>query len=236
MFSALAFASAFLSQSVDTPPDLQLFTEHNPPFSYTDVESGEISGITVTVVKELMRRADISYTLDLVPWKRAYAQTLHQRNTCVFGMNRTAEREAKFLWVSPLFAGPWSFFKRPDSPIELSTLDDIQSYKIVATAGYATAAALKATGHKKTLLATSNERAMQLLFHGRVDLLLVGDMEVPFVAKNAGTVLPTKALHFRDTVVALGCNLKTNPDLIRELQEINEGLDDFRKQANNIQP
>ncbi|NVJ96899.1 MAG: transporter substrate-binding domain-containing protein [Alphaproteobacteria bacterium] len=223
-------------QPLEGSPTLQFYTEHNPPFTYLQEGSREIDGITMTVVKELMRRANIPYSVELIPWNRAYAQALHRKNTCVFGMNRTPAREDKFLWVSPLFAGPWSFYKRPDSDIELASIEDISTYKVVATAGYATAAALEATGHKKTLLATSNERSMQLLFHGRVDLLLIGDTEVPFVAKNANTPLPVKALHFRDTVVALGCNLNTDPAVIAKLQAVNAEMDEFRALANKSAP
>lgn len=231
MFTAFALLSTVLLQSADAPPTLELYTEHNPPFTYKQEETGEIGGATMAVVRELMQRADVPYSVELIPWKRAYSQTLRQKNACVFGMNRTPEREKKFLWVSPLFEGPWSFFKRPDAAIELTSLADVAAYKVVATSGYASALALQQTGHEKILLATSNERAMQLLFHGRVDLMMIGDFEAPYVAKTAGLPTPTNAMQFMEAFTGMGCNLDTDPSIIAKLQAANAGMADFRKKT-----
>ncbi len=231
MFTALVFFSTILQQTPESEPGLKLFTEHNPPFTHYVDEKDTIGGATMTVVHELMRRADIPYTVELVPWKRAYSQTLREKDACVFGMNRTPEREDKFLWVSPLFEGPWSFFKRPDAEIDLTSLNDLAPYRVVATNGYATANALKQTGHRNMLLAPSNERAMQLLYHGRVDLMLMGDFEAPYVAKAVNLPMPENIMHFREAYTALGCNLGSDPALISKLQTVNATMAEFREKT-----
>lgn len=233
MFTALAFFSTMLMQTPDLEPALTLYTEHNPPFTYYVDEKNTVGGATMTVVQELMQRAEISYSVELVPWKRAYAQTLREKNACVFGMNRTPEREGKFLWVSPLFEGPWSFFKRPGKEMDLTSIDDLTPYRVVATNGYASANALKQTGHRNVLLAPNNERAMQLLYHGRVDLMLMGDFEVPYVAREVSLPVPEKVLHFREAYTALGCNLKSDPTLISKLQAVNATMAAFREKTYN---
>lgn len=232
MLAALALFGSILAQPAAERAQLHLYTEHNPPFNHENIETGEIGGITMQVVEELMRRADISYTVELLPWNRAYALTLRRPNTCVFAMNRTTEREKYFHWVTPLFEGDWSFFKRPDSDISLTSLEDVKNYRVVATSGYATATALAETGHPNLLLANSNAQAMQLLYHERVDLMLTGDFEIAYIAREADRPIPKDALHFRDTITGMGCNLGTDPELIARLQKINAEMADFRATLN----
>lgn len=236
MFAAFAFAATVTAaEPVPAPlpeaPQLSLYTEHNPPLTYLSADSQKIEGLVFIIVDEMLKRANINYTIELLPWKRALSLTRRSPNTCLFAMDRTPDRENKFLWVSPLYEGRWAFFKRPDSPLELESLADIAPYQIATVSGYASANALQETGHERILNAGTNVDAVRLLFHGRVDLLLTGAVEIPYIAKEANTPLPLEALPFKNVSTSMGCSLDTDPDLMRNLQQINEEMTDFKRQV-----
>lgn len=232
MFSAFVFSAIVIAADpVAEPPRLTLYTEHNPPFNYKSTDGHKIEGLVFTIVDEMLKRANVNYRIELLPWKRALALTQQSADSCLFGIDRTPKREDKFLWVSPLYEGRWAFFKRPDSTLELETLDDIAPYQVATVSGYASAIALKETGHEKILSAGTNVDALKLLFHRRVDLLLTGTVEIPYIAQEAKTLLPVEVLSFKKVYTSMGCSLKTDPELVKTLQQINDEMADFKRQV-----
>jgi hypothetical protein len=69
---------------------VQLFTEEYPPFSYR--EGNTMKGASVEQVEMMMHAAGIDYTIEIMPWTRAYAaQTTPM--TCVFTTAHNDERD-----------------------------------------------------------------------------------------------------------------------------------------------
>lgn len=109
-------------------PKLYLTTETSAPSSM--IEGGRVTGIGTDKVREIMARAGIDYTIDLLPWKRAYMAALERADACVFSTTRTAEREALFKWVGPTDEAQWVLAARIGSGIHLNTLEDARKYRI----------------------------------------------------------------------------------------------------------
>jgi ABC-type amino acid transport substrate-binding protein len=70
------------------------------------------------------------YTIDLLPWKRAYTAALERPDACVFSTTRTPEREASFKWVGPIGEADWVLMARADRAFSLRSLDDARGYRI----------------------------------------------------------------------------------------------------------
>ena len=64
----LLAAWAFCSWAAAT--ELQLYTEENPPLNFS--RDGQVDGLSVEVVRELLRRTGDSGTIYMVPWARGY--------------------------------------------------------------------------------------------------------------------------------------------------------------------
>jgi polar amino acid transport system substrate-binding protein len=94
------------------------------------LEGGRIVGIGTDKVREIMARAGISYTIALLPWKRAYTAALERADACVFSTTRTPEREPLFKWVGPTDEAQWVLMARIGSGIRLGSLDDARRYRI----------------------------------------------------------------------------------------------------------
>ncbi|MDH2248587.1 ABC transporter substrate-binding protein, partial [Pseudomonas sp. GD03855] len=79
-----------------------LLTENFPPFNMAEdgknyAADGKIHGINADIVREMFRRAKLSYELTLrFPWDRIYKQVLEQPDQGLFSTTFTPEREAQF--------------------------------------------------------------------------------------------------------------------------------------------
>ena len=74
--------------------------------------NGRVLGHAADKVHEIMRRAGIDYTMDVMPWKRAYISAQTQADTCVYMTTRLPEREAQFRWVGPISQADWVLYGR----------------------------------------------------------------------------------------------------------------------------
>ena len=107
--------------SVSAQPSLELFTEDYPPLTFE--RDGEIAGGGTAIVREIMRRAGVTVSMQLVPWSRGYAATLRRENTALFVTALTPEREPLFKWVGPVAPDSWVLYAKADSPITAKSLD-----------------------------------------------------------------------------------------------------------------
>lgn len=202
-------------------PALQLFTEVFPPYSMAIDGSdqahsaAEITGSATEIIKELMSRAGVDYTLELVPWKRAYDKALHNVNHGVFSTTRTEEREARFQWVGPIAENNWVFMGRADSPIELERLEQAGAYRIGGYLEDAIADYLVAQGLQVEYVA-NDALNVRKLAKSRIDLWPVVQLKGVSLARAEG--VEVKQIYtIKRTVLALALNLETDPLLVAKL-------------------
>jgi polar amino acid transport system substrate-binding protein len=143
IFSAMLALGCAASQA-QPAPRLYLTTEAGAPHSM--LEGRRVVGIGADTVREIMVRAHIDHTIELLPWKRAYTAALQRQDTCVFSTTRTPEREALFKWVGPIGEADWVLMGRADRKLHLDSLDDARRYRIGTYNGDARDLYLRARG------------------------------------------------------------------------------------------
>jgi polar amino acid transport system substrate-binding protein len=109
-------------------PRLYLATEAAAPHSMPDGK--RVIGIGADTVRELAKRAGIDYTIELLPWKRAYTAALERSDACVFSTTRTPERDPLFKWIGPIGEADWVLMGRAGRKLRLNTLDEARGYRI----------------------------------------------------------------------------------------------------------
>lgn len=129
LLATLLAAPGTPAQAQSRPaPRLYLATEASPPSSMLD--GGRVTGIATDKVRALMARAGAAYTVELLPWKRAYTAALRRPDACVFSTTRLPERERLFKWVGPLDEAQWVLMGRADRDYGLHGLDDARRYRV----------------------------------------------------------------------------------------------------------
>jgi polar amino acid transport system substrate-binding protein len=202
--------------------ELLLTTENYPPFNMQEEGSQQIIGISTDIVRRLMVRAGINYSIKFLPWQRAYAMALDETDTCVFSTTLTEERRPLFKWVGPLVSNDWVFFGRPDSELAIDSIEDVRPYVIGGYKGDAVAVFLEQQGMELDLASHDHVNPAKLAA-GRFDIWATGNHLGPYLARQAGVEIKP-LFTFKETVMGLACNQSVDDGLIAQLNALLEEL------------
>ena len=201
---AWLLAVALLVPALAGAAGVRIVGEHLPPSSM--MEGNVVVGRETTKVREIMARAGIAYSIELLPWKRAYAQAVREADTCIFSTTRTPEREAQFRWIGPLTEAEWVLYGLVSRHFSLRNLDDARGLVIGTVLGDARDEYLRAHGLEVAPVTQEWLNPQKLLLN-RIDLWAVS-MAVgsrPFAGKAwEGKVEPL--LTFNRVQTYLACN------------------------------
>lgn len=144
-------------------------TAEYPPFNYT--EKGAVKGISTNIVRSLLDTLEIDAKITSYPWTRSYKKALEEKNTLIYPLVRTPEREGAFEWIGVVATGKtylYSLQTRHD--IDLQSLDDAKKKSIGVLRGAVRFRYLK-TRHFTNLVEDISPRASaQKLILGWIDL------------------------------------------------------------------
>ena len=211
-----AQAEADTARAARRPGALTITTEAAAPSSMLDGE-GKVIGISTDKVRAAFERAGVAYTIDLLPWKRAYAAAHDRSDACVYATTRTPEREPLFKWVGPIDSAEWVLMARANRRFSLRTLEDARPYRIGTYNGDARDEFLRSRGFRVDPAPDDRTNPRKLLL-GRIDLwaaaLRVGN---PVLEQNgwAGQIVPV--LVFNRIDVYLACNRAVPDEVIARL-------------------
>ncbi|KQW34610.1 MULTISPECIES: substrate-binding periplasmic protein [Pseudomonas] len=232
----LAFAGAMLLlagtvRAADT--SLVLLTENFPPYNMAKngknfAQDENIHGIAVDIVREIFKRADISYSLTLrFPWERIYKLALENPGYGVFVMARLPEREKLFKWVGPIGPDDWIMLAKADSKIALGSLEQARQYKVGAYKGDAIAETLAKQGLNPIVVLRDQDNAKKLV-NGQIDLWATGDPAGRYLARQDGVTDLKTVLRFNSAELYLALNKDVPDDVVARLQK---ALDELRKEG-----
>ncbi len=208
IFLALMLAAAAAAHA---QPRLYLVTEHAPPGSM--LVGDQVGGFITDRVRDILKRTGIDYSIELLPWKRAYTAALQRSDACVYATTRTPEREGLFKWVGPLMQADWVLMGRAGHHYNLRTLDDARGLRIGTYNGDVRDDYLRARGFNVDPAPNDLVNPPKLLA-GRIDLWAASlrpDSRVLEQNGWAGKVVPV--LVFKRVKVYLACN-RALPDAL----------------------
>ncbi|QTD33798.1 substrate-binding periplasmic protein [Pseudomonas fluorescens] len=227
--SVLLINTAHAEESPDT--DLVLLTENFPPYNMAKngknfAQDENINGIATDIVREMFKRAGITYSLTLrFPWERVYKLALENPGYGAFVMARLPDREKLFKWVGPIGPDDWVMLAKADSKITLETLNDARKYKIGAYKGDAIAETLTKQGLKPVVVLRDQDNAKKLV-SGQIDLWATGDPAGRYLARQDGVTGLKTVLRFNSAELYLALNKDVPDEAVAKLQA---ALDQMRK-------
>ncbi|MBK5302966.1 MULTISPECIES: substrate-binding periplasmic protein [Gammaproteobacteria] len=212
---------------------LVLLTENFPPYNMAKngknfAQDENINGIAVDIVREMFKRADITYSLTLrFPWERIYKLALEKPGYGVFVMARLPDREKLFKWVGPIGPDDWILLAKADSKITLESLEQARNYKIGAYKGDAIAETLAKQGLKPIVVLRDQDNAKKLV-NGQIDLWATGDPAGRYLARQEGVNGLKTVLRFNSAELYLALNKDVPDETVAKLQA---ALDQLRKEG-----
>jgi polar amino acid transport system substrate-binding protein len=229
--SLLLIKGVHAEESPDT--DLVLLTENFPPYNMAKngknfAQDENINGIAVDIVREMFKRADVTYSLTLrFPWERIYKLALEKPGYGVFVMARLPDREKLFKWVGPIGPDDWIMLAKADSKISIESLEQARKYKIGAYKGDAIAETLAKQGLKPIVVLRDQDNAKKLV-SGQIDLWATGDPAGRYLARQEGVNGLKTVLRFNSAELYLALNKDVPDEVVAKLQA---ALDQLRKEG-----
>ena len=201
---------------------LHLLTENSAPSSM--LEDGQVTGRSTEKVREIMVRSGIDFTLELLPWQRAFTLARDNADTCVFSTTRTFEREHQFRWVGPTDVAEWVLLARADHMLQLRTLEDARPLRIGTYNGDARDIYLRAQGFQVDPAPNDLINSRKLLM-GRIDAWAVSVKRGEMMLKRYGQdsrIVPV--LSFNQVRIYLACNVALPGALIEKMNAAVEAM------------
>jgi len=168
---------------------VRLVTEEIEPLVFR--HDGDVRGYAAEVVTAALKEAGIDYSLEVLPWSRAFDRALKDRNVFIFPMVRTPEREGNFTWIQPLAPARMQLF-RLVSRADLAGIPPSRfaDYRFVTVRGYFTAGFLARWGvpAARTVL-IGDHRKEDMFRHlelGRSDFYLGDPLVFDYEAGTSG--------------------------------------------------
>lgn len=207
-----ALATCFAGAAQAEP--LKLLTEEYPPYNFTS--NGVIAGASVEQVHAMMDAINAPFTLEILPWARAFALAEGEPDTCVFTTGHDDERDKRFKWVEPLLIDRMVMVRKAGSGIDPKTIEAAKRFTIGTQRDDFSYSFLTANDFPKIDLAADLEATLKKLVNNRIDLMMTS--EKTFEAMKAEGKAVEPALLLGGKRYGLACNLATPDDLIARMQ------------------
>lgn len=177
-FCVLLALSCFVVQAegkAEALPDVQVYTESYPPYSYVNAQ-GRPAGLSVQYVQQILEQSGLGYEITVMPWSRAMQRAQIEDNALIFAMARTQEREKFFDWLAYISSVDYYLFARADETRTV-TLEGLQAGVFRVTCLQADISCDLLSEFQipisSALKITEIDRPdVRLVYHGRADLYI----------------------------------------------------------------
>lgn len=189
------------------------FTEEYPPFNYRD--GPDIKGATVDQVRLLMEGL-ADYTIDLVPWARAYAQAKTTPMSCVFATAHTTDRDPLFKWVQPLVIDRNLLIKHKGTSVAATTIEEAKRYSVGTWRDDYTETVLRKLEFPRIDVANTMTAAFKKLANDRIDLMPISELYYEKLVKQGEPF--EKLLILTEQPMGIACHKDFPEDLLQKMQ------------------
>jgi polar amino acid transport system substrate-binding protein len=171
----------------------------------------------------------VPYTIEVLPWERAYTRAQAERDTCLFATARLDSREKLFTWVGPLANNLWAVYGRGDFAGSVRVLGDLKPLRIGGVVNDAKVEYLKENGVTNIRQVTEDRLNPPRLMlaaedRNRIDLWVTGYYGARSVAKAAGVTDVKLVFVVREIPLYLACSPQTAPAVVKALSEAVEKM------------
>ena len=167
-FALPCFAVSVSAQTVT------FVTEEYAPFNYRDGKL--IKGATVEQVEKVMADIGVDYTIEVMPWARAFSLARATPMTCVFATAHNAARDGLFKWVEPLLVDRNILITRQGSGVSAANLEEAKKYVVGTQRDDYTEVTLKEKGFTKLDVASDFNATLRKLLGGRIDMMPISEL------------------------------------------------------------
>jgi polar amino acid transport system substrate-binding protein len=185
-------------------------TEDYPPYNFR--QGSDIKGAGYEQVLLMMKKIDVPYSIDMMPWARAIALAETTAMHCVFTTAHIPERDGRFKWVEPLAIGRNLMVGHKGSGLDVKNVAEAKAYTVGTQRDDYTETLLKQQGFPKIDLASDIKLNLKKLESDRIDLMPLDEQHY-IALEKAGEPIEVKFV-FTEQTFSIACH----PDFPEELR------------------
>lgn len=184
-YALIVFLMAIAASGSSSAQQFRIMTEELKPLAYT--ENGQIRGVCVEIVREVLKVVGHPDVIKVYPWDRAYQDASHEPQRILFAMGRSEARENLFKWVGPLISNVTYLYKRRGSPVTIHSLDDARAVSSIAVReNFFAHTQLQSLGFQNLFPSMEEALDLKMLLADRADLAAFGELSLTPACEAAG--------------------------------------------------
>ncbi|KTD91938.1 MULTISPECIES: transporter substrate-binding domain-containing protein [unclassified Pseudoalteromonas] len=220
-----------LSFSTLAEKPLLVVTELAPPNQV--LIDGTVQGQGTQYIRDIFKQAGLTPDIQMYPWARAYKMASEEKNTFIYSIARTAERENQFQWVGEIGRFEMGFVGLSDrTDIVINNTNQAKNYKIAMQYNDFSTQTLTKMG-VEGVITSDIQHSYQLLLAKKVDLIL----DDPHYMLQYSDYFKLKPGHLKfifkidalTTVAYLAANKDTDTVLIEKMQTAYKEINKTKK-------
>ena len=213
-------------------PQLRVVSERLKPLVYINPETNEIEGKAAQMVKDMLAESRVTYSVEMLPWTRAFYIAQNEPNVLIFMIARTDEREKNFIWLHHYFTLNFYLYALESRKEELGKAEiDFKQARIGVIRNDFTHTELENLGYTN-LIAVDDDRSLsQMLIRGRVDFVTssgfgMNNFELGLLLRDT-EIFEAFALPLQSIPVYFALSKNTDPDIVTKLNLALGSLDNI---------
>ncbi|MFH1955104.1 MAG: transporter substrate-binding domain-containing protein [Pseudomonadota bacterium] len=158
-----------------------------PPYQIDD--NGKLTGVNTEIVRAIFHNSGIPFEIKYVPWSRAQKIVGDDslKNSAIYCLGRTKQREQKYRWVGVYFYQKVSFLTLKTSGVRINGLDDVKKYMIGLVRGDMMTEQLTSQGYlKRYEIVRDDILNIRKLFKKRVQAIVTSELAAKYIAREIG--------------------------------------------------
>ena len=219
------FLSSVLYALEDPDKTLRVVTEHVYPIAFKDKNTGQIEGFATDYLKDILATADIEYSLDILPWARAYNMAKTQPNVLIYGLARTPSREPHFIWLTDFVTLKFFLYALKNKKHKhLEDTAPLKDRKIAVIRDDFNHHEMLANGFTNLVVAERHSNMSLLLQKGRADYFVASDDAIDTFGVVKEELYKAHPMDFLESSIYFALSQSTDPEIVASLRKAVEEL------------
>jgi len=173
MMKCLIFISITLFTASIDAISIRIVSEPLPPLHFINDQQVP-TGAMVDIVNLMLKQAQLSSDIEILPWARSYQIAQEQKNTLIFSILRGKNREEKFQWVGKIYnIRSYLVSLKSRTDIEVNAIEEAKKYSVGTIRADLAEDYLRKKGfnEEENLYLSQNYKTLwQMLYNKRTDL------------------------------------------------------------------
>jgi len=223
-------ATVFLFSYKLAAATLNVVTEEAISLQYKSTITNKMEGPAADLVEKVINTAGIDFTTKILPWARAYKEAEQTKNTLIYSIVRTPERESKFHWLGVISKPQYYLFALKANKLPQSNKSqDFKEYRIATLLNSASYHQLQEQGFSNLVPLKSGKTVFEMLKKNRVDLITANKLTFEKICKfnsvGCDEVIAVAPINMpENSYLYFAINKESDPVLVNKLKTTYETL------------